>query len=134
VSGREIRTLSASRIFPKGSSISNEDNADGDKGGDDYDNRNVGGAVNNFLEFFDIDGLMQNEFVPPEQNATGHFYPQDLQRLRDAIRRKRSDKWQGQRFLHLDNAASHTSPVVLQFLAEKNIPVITQPPYSPDLV
>jgi hypothetical protein len=50
-------------------------------------------------------------------------------RLSNAVRRKRRDKWQGQRFLHHDNAPSHTSLVVQQFLAEKNIPVITQPPY-----
>jgi len=31
------------------------------------------------------------------------------------------------------NAPSHTSLVVQQFLAEKSIPVITQPPYSPHL-
>ena len=30
-------------------------------------------------------------------------------------------------------APSHTSLVVQQFLAEKSIPIITQPPYSPDL-
>jgi hypothetical protein len=30
-------------------------------------------------------------------------------------------------------APSHTSLVVQQFLAEKSIPVITQPPCSPDL-
>jgi hypothetical protein len=30
-------------------------------------------------------------------------------------------------------APSHTSFVVQQFLAQKSIPVITQPPYSPDL-
>jgi transposase len=40
---------------------------------------------------------------------------------------------QGQWFLHHDNAPSHTSPVLQQFLAEKNIHVITQPPYSSDL-
>jgi hypothetical protein len=32
------------------------------------------------------------------------------------------------------NAPSHTSLVVQQFLAERSIPFITQPPYSPDLV
>ena len=31
------------------------------------------------------------------------------------------------------DAPSHTSLVVQQFLAEKSIPVITQPPHSPDL-
>ena len=36
----------------------------------------------------------------------------------------------GEWFLHHDNAPSHTSLVVPQFLAEK---VITQPPYSPYL-
>jgi hypothetical protein len=80
-----------------------------------------------------IDGLVHHEFVPPGQSVTGHFYVKVLQRLRDAVRRKRGDKWHGQWFLHHDNAPSHTSLVVQQFLAEKNIPVITQPPYSPDL-
>jgi hypothetical protein len=40
---------------------------------------------------------------------------------------------QGQWFLNLDNAPSHTLLIVQQFLAEKDIPVIIQPPYSPDL-
>ena len=35
--------------------------------------------------------------------------------------------------MHCSFAPSHTSLVVQQFLAEKSIPVITQPPYSPDL-
>ncbi|PNF24558.1 hypothetical protein B7P43_G05382 [Cryptotermes secundus] len=58
---------------------------------------------------------------------------QVLQRLHDAVRRKRCVKWQGQWFLHHDNAPSHTSRVVQQFVTKKNIPVITQPPYSLDL-
>jgi hypothetical protein len=76
------------------------------------------------------ENLVHHEFVPPGQSVTGHFYLQVLQRLRDAFRRKRRDKWHGQWFLHHDtsNAPSHTSLVVQQVLAEKNIPVITQPP------
>jgi transposase len=58
---------------------------------------------------------------------------QVLQRLRNAVQRKLHDKWQGQWFLNHDNIPSHTSLVVQQYLAEENIPVITQPPYSPDL-
>jgi hypothetical protein len=58
---------------------------------------------------------------------------QVLQRLCDSFRRKRRDKWQEEWFLHHDNAPSHTSIVVQQFLAEKSIVVITQPPYCPDL-
>ncbi|PNF39736.1 hypothetical protein B7P43_G04771 [Cryptotermes secundus] len=38
--------------------------------------------------------------------VTGHFYVQVLQRLRNVVRRKRRDKWQGQRFLH---QATHRS-------------------------
>jgi histone-lysine N-methyltransferase SETMAR len=47
--------------------------------------------------------------------------------------RKRYDKWQGQWFLHHDNALSHTSLVVQKFLTKKNISATTQPLYSPDL-
>jgi len=85
--------------------------------------------------FIDIDGLVYHEFVPPGQTANNHFYVQLLQRLRDAVRSKRSDKWHGEWFLHHDDAPSHTSLVVQQFLAEKSrpIPLIAQPPYSPDL-
>jgi transposase len=85
------------------------------------------------IAFFDIDGVVHHEFVPPGQTVNGHFYVHVLQRLRDAVRRKRRDKWQGEWFLHHDNAPSHKSLVVQQFLTEKSIPVITQPPYSPDL-
>jgi hypothetical protein len=83
--------------------------------------------------FFDINGVVHHEFVPPEQTVNGHFYVQVLQRLSDAVWRKRHNKWQGEWFLHHDNAPSHTSLVVQQFLTEKSIPVITQPLYSPDL-
>jgi hypothetical protein len=74
------------------------------------------------------ENLVHHEFVPPGQSVTGHFYVQVLQRLCDAVRRKRRDKWHGQWFRYHHNAPSHTSLVVQQFLAEKNIPVITQPP------
>jgi hypothetical protein len=82
------------------------------------------------IAFFDIDGLVHHEFLPPGQSVAGHFYMKFLQRLYDAFRRKLRDKWQGQWFLHHDNAPSHTLFVVRQFLAEENIPVITQSSYS----
>jgi len=64
------------------------------------------------IAFFDIDSVVNHEFVPPGQTVNGHFYVQVLQRLRDAVQRKRRDKWQGEWFLHHDNAPSHTSLVV----------------------
>ncbi|XP_023723965.1 uncharacterized protein LOC111873458 [Cryptotermes secundus] len=45
------------------------------------------------IAFFDIDGLVPHEFVPPGQTVTGHFYVQVLQRLCNAVQRKRCDKW-----------------------------------------
>ena len=35
--------------------------------------------------------------------------------------------------LHHDNAPCHTAISVIEFLAKKGIPVVPQPPYSPDL-
>jgi hypothetical protein len=36
-------------------------------------------------------------------------------------------------FLHHDNASSHTSFAVREFLAQHNITTFPHPPYSPDL-
>jgi hypothetical protein len=90
-------------------------------------------TVKKSQEFFDIDGLVHHEFVPPGQNVTGHFYVQVLQWLRYAVHRKCHYKRQGQWSLHHDNAPSHISLVGQQLLAEKNILVFIQPPYSLDL-
>ena len=49
---------------------------------------------------------------------------------------KTRDVWLGALsccFLHHDNAPSHTALVLQQFLANKSVPVITLPSYSPDL-
>jgi len=35
--------------------------------------------------------------------------------------------------LHHDNAPCHTAISVIEFLAKKGIPVVSQPPYSPDV-
>jgi hypothetical protein len=40
-----------------------------------------------------------------------------VQRFHDTVRRKRRYRWQGQWFLHHDNAPSHTSLAVQQFLS-----------------
>jgi hypothetical protein len=85
------------------------------------------------LNFFDIDRLLHNGFVLPGQRVTGQFYLPLLQGLRDAFLWKQRDKWQGQWFLHHDNAPSHTLLVVQQFFVVENIPVITQPPHFPNV-
>jgi transposase len=57
-----------------------------------------------------------------------------LKRLRDSIRRKLPEKWENNSWvLHHDNVPAHTSLVVRQFLASKNMTGIPHPPYSPVL-
>ncbi|XP_055952375.1 uncharacterized protein LOC129988229 isoform X2 [Argiope bruennichi] len=54
--------------------------------------------------------------------------------LRDAVRRKRPDLWMTKNWqLHRDNALAHSSHLIQTFFAEHGIPVISQPPYSPDM-
>ena len=57
----------------------------------------------------------------------------NYERLRNYVRRKRPEKWAMGFTLHHDNAPRHTSLLVRQFLAYKNIAVCPHPPYSPDL-
>ena len=40
-----------------------------------------------------------------------------------------ADDW----VLHHDNAPAHTALSIREFLAKENIPVLSHPPYSPDL-
>jgi len=50
------------------------------------------------------------------------------------VREKRRELWQDKSWLlHHDNAPAHNALSIRQFLAEKNIAVLEQPPYSPDL-
>ena len=56
-----------------------------------------------------------------------------LRRLRESVRRKRPEKWDGDWILHHDNAPAHTSHLVQKFLAKHGTAQLQQPPYSPDL-
>jgi histone-lysine N-methyltransferase SETMAR len=79
--------------------------------------------------FFDIQGIVHKEFVPPGQTVNVKFYCEVLKQLREGIRRKHPDKWKKNNwFLHYDNAPAHTSLVVRQFLTSKNVTVIPHPP------
>jgi len=87
-----------------------------------------------FISFFDANGIVHKEFVPPGQTVNRQFYLQVLKRLHDSVRKKRPEMWSsGNWFLHHDNAPAHTALSVQQFLAKNNMTVIPHPPYSPDL-
>ena len=60
------------------------------------------------IAFFDIDGLVHHEFVPTGQTVNKEFYKTVLQRLYDAVRRHRPEKWRsGNWILHHDNAPAN---------------------------
>ena len=85
------------------------------------------------IEFFDTDGLVHHEYVPREQTVNKIFYKTVLQRLREAVRRHRPEKWRsGNWILHHDNAPAYSAVTTNEFLAKHNIPSLPHPPYSPD--
>jgi len=86
------------------------------------------------IAFFDIDGLVHHEFVPTGQAVNKGFYKTLLQRLLEAVRRHRPEKWHsGNWILHHDNAPANRAITTNEFLAKNNIPSLPQPPYFPDL-
>jgi len=77
--------------------------------------------------FFDRQGIVHKEFVPPGQTVNQTFYQEVLERLRKRVARFQPGierTW----MLHHDNASCHTAVSINEFLAEKNIPVVSQPP------
>ncbi|KAL4131595.1 hypothetical protein QTP88_008888 [Uroleucon formosanum] len=97
--------------------------------------RQVRSSVKTMLiVFFDIEGIVHYEFVPHGQTVNQVFYKDVLMRLREKIRKKCPEKWRTETwFLHHDNAPAHSALSIREFLADKKIPVVPHPPYSPDL-
>jgi len=60
------------------------------------------------------------------------MYIDILSRLREAIRKKRPEKWRTTSwFLHHDNAPTHRSVLFKDFLAKKNVTTLDHPQFSP---
>jgi len=86
------------------------------------------------IVFFDVRGIVHQEFIPPGQTVNQEFYLDVLRRLRENVRRKRPELWRsGEWFLHQDNAPAHTALSVTRYLASLGWTVIRHPPYSLDL-
>jgi hypothetical protein len=68
------------------------------------------------------------------QTITKEYYRDVLHCLRDAVWHKRSELWStgNWRLLH-NNAPAHPSHLIQTLLAKNQIPVVCQPPYSPDM-
>ncbi len=86
------------------------------------------------IAFFDIKGIVHFEFLPQGQTVNQYVYKEILRRLMRSVRDKRRDLWENNTWvLHHDNAPAHSALSIRQFLAERNVPTLEQPPYSPDL-
>jgi len=86
------------------------------------------------IVFFDMEGIVYYKYVPQGQTGNQQFYLQVLKRLRLAVFRNWPQKrTAGAWALHHDNAPAHTAHSIQVFLASHGIPVVQQPPYSPDM-
>ena len=86
------------------------------------------------IVFSDVHGIVHLEFLPQGQTINQNVYKDILRRLMRSVREKRKELWETKSWLlHHDNAPAHNALSIRQFLAENNISVLEQPPYSPDL-
>lgn len=87
------------------------------------------------IVFFDINGIVMTEWVPEGQTVNQTYYLSVLATLRERVCKKRPELWKNNSWiLHQDNAPSHNTLSVKQYLARKRTIVLEHPPYSPDLV
>ena len=100
-------------------------------------NRSVKKAM--ITVFFDEDGVIFSEYLPPRETVNVDYYCSVLRRLKEDIRRKCPALW-GRRpdgyrefYLHHDNAPPHTAAITLGLIGLSRIDMVPHPPYSPDL-
>ena len=84
------------------------------------------------IVFLDSKGVVHKEFIPPGQTVNAAFYVKVLKQLKKRVTRARleiANTW----VPHHDNAPSHASLLVREFLAKQTVATLPQLPYSPDL-
>jgi len=83
---------------------------------------------------FYSEGGVHYEFLPQGRTVNKDYYLEVMQRLHEAVRKKRPDAWRETRWMFQhDNAPSHSSFLLGDFLAKHATTVLPQPPYSQDL-
>jgi hypothetical protein len=86
------------------------------------------------IVFFNIRSVIMIEWVPEGQTVNRKYYLEVLTKLRERVRKKRWDLCKKKScILHQNHALAHNALAVKQFLADKCIPVLQGPLYSPVL-
>lgn len=83
--------------------------------------------------FWDREGVIMIDYLERGHTITGHYYAEELRRLRQAIKDKRRGKLRAGVLLLQDNAPAHTSHVATSTAKECGFEILPHPPYSPDL-
>jgi len=84
--------------------------------------------------FCDFEGLIHHECLPYGQTENEEYYLKGMNRLRQAVRTKRTDLWRGEKWLlRHDHAPVHSSLSIHDFLTKHERTLIPQPPFLPDL-
>lgn len=83
--------------------------------------------------FWDVKGILLCEVLTKGRNMNAEIYCTQLEKLVDAIRRKRPRLQLNKIHFLQDNARSHTARLTQKKLADIGFTVIPHPPYSPDL-
>jgi hypothetical protein len=81
-----------------------------------------------------VKGIIYNEFVPEKQTVNGTFYKDVIKILIARVHSVRP-KFQesGTWYLLYNNAPAHSLGIRYEFLPKRRIPVLSNPPYGPDL-
>jgi hypothetical protein len=82
------------------------------------------------LIFFDIKGIVHEEFVLAGQTVNSAYYCDVIRRLRENVGRLRPEIWREKNWLlHHDNVPPNTSFFTREFLTKRNVTVVSYPPY-----
>jgi histone-lysine N-methyltransferase SETMAR len=88
-------------------------------------------AICMLISFFRIKGIAHKECILTGQTVNSAYYCDVLGRLRENLRRLRPEH--KNMLLHQDNVPSHISLFTRELFTERNMNIVSHPPYLPDL-
>ena len=80
--------------------------------------------------FWDCQGVVLIVYMERGRTITGQHYAQQLERLKDALKKKRKGKLSAGVLLLPDNAPAHTSAIAVTMATQCGFALLPYPPYS----